>query len=454
MRKFFVALLVGAVAVGLAAPAFAAELKFTGAYRVRAQFDQGLSCLDATPPATGQIPECDGNYFDTRFRPRFEVETEGGVRGVIWLEIGDIIFGSSAVSPSGGAIGADGINVETKNAYIDFPVPATPLRLRAGIQLLRTSKDLILENDGTGLSLYGKLGEVNANLWWLRANVDAEASGAVTADSSGINARDLTGLDLDFSPMKDLNLRLYGIYEHDDTTAGALSTGAATGYWIGAAGRGAVQNIRWDLDFVYGSKELIITGVGDAKRKGWMVDGGVGMALPGTPLDLEVRGWYATGDKRNGGDDERFPVVSSPDHNPGTEIWTGAGTIDIDEPANNAQNTWAFGLIARWTVSPALKVTGNVFYIGTVEEGSATSGSPVADGGGATGGIANSTLAGLDSVGTEVSVKIDYTLARGLVATLIGGRLFLGDDTGLTQSGAVVRFDDVTRVAAQVAYSF
>ncbi|MBI2080129.1 MAG: hypothetical protein HYT86_00110 [candidate division NC10 bacterium] len=430
MRKLFVALLVGAVAVGMTAPAFAADLQFTGAYRVRFQFDNALPCFDRTPddPAVAGT-ECDGHDFQTRFRPRFTVETDGGVRGVLWLEIGDVRFGDI---PSGGDAGADGTNVETKWAYIDFPLPATPIRLRAGIQDIFTSKALVIDEDFSGLSLYGKLGEINAKGWWVRGNT------TVSVDSQGKGARDLWGIDLNVSPMKDLNLNVYLMYDHDmeSTVAGK----AATGVWVGAAAAGKLQNIRWDLDFVYGSKETTVVGV---DKVGYGVDGGIGTSLPGTPLDLEFRGWFFTGDEGNGGDNEGFPVPieGSGGHEPGTQVWGGGGVIDIDSPADSPENTWGFGVIARWTATPALRLTGNVHYIGTVETGTAASPSRVGDTGG---------LFGVDAVGTEVGVRADYTIHRGLVFTLTVGHLFLGDDT--SESG--VSFDDVTKVAGVLNYGF
>ncbi|MCI0371149.1 MAG: hypothetical protein L0214_07140 [candidate division NC10 bacterium] len=436
MRKFFVALLAGAVAVGLAVPAFAADLKFTGAYRVRFQFDENLPCLEDVGVPGGI--DCSGHTFQTRFRPRFDVETEGGVKGVLRLEIGDVPFGGAATSGtsikgSGGDRGADGVNVETKWAYIDFPVPATPLRLRAGIQDFFTSKALLLDDDGSGISLYGKLGEINASAWWFRAN----AGGATTTvGSEGERARDLYAIDLSTSPIKDLNLNLYFVYDHDSETP--IAGTSATGFWFGAGAAGKVQNIRWDLDFVYGTKEILPA----ADQAGWVVDGGVGMALPGTALDLELRGWYATGDKGDGGDNEGYPVLysGSGGHEPGTQVWGGGGAIDIDATADSPENTWGVGVIATWKATPTFKIAGNVHFIGVVDEGTAASPSAIGDG----------ILAGVDSVGTEVGVKLDYTIAKGLVFTLTAGHLFLGDETVF----GVTTFDDVTKIAGVLNYGF
>jgi hypothetical protein len=242
--------------------------------------------------------------------------------------------------------------------------------------------------------------------------------------------------------VKDLTLNAYLLYDHDmENTIGAAGTGASTtGTWFGVGGAGKVQNIRWDLDFVYGTKETAVVGV---DKKGYVIDGGVGMALPGSPLDLELRGWWATGNEQNGGDNEGFPVPYSGagDHNAKMQIWGGGGAVDINELANTPENTWGIGLIATWTASPALKVRGNLHYIKTQEEGTAAAVSPAGDG----------FISGVDSIGTEVGVQIDYTLYRGLVFTLIGAHLFLGDDTSIN---GTTTYDDVTKIAGVLNYGF
>ena len=253
---------------------------------------------------------------------------------------------------------------------------------------------------------------------------------------------------MSISPTKDLNLNAYLVYDHDNETL----TGAAApfentiGLWFGAAGAGKVQNIRWDLDFVYGDKETPhpVATTTKVNQKGWMVDGGVGMAVPGTPLDLEVRGWYATGwDGSATGDIDAFPVpwgVSAIPTHTGAQIWTGDSVLNINAVAANPQNTWGAGLLARYTATPALRLTANVHYIGTQEEGTVANPSPVGGG----------FIFGVDSIGTDIGLRADYTIARGLIFTLNAGHLFLGDDTATNGT----RFDDVTKVAGVLNYGF
>ncbi|WP_027187095.1 outer membrane homotrimeric porin [Desulfovibrio cuneatus] len=60
------------------------------------------------------------------------------LQGVLMFEIGDTDWGrtrnGNTGPSSGGALDADGVNVETKRAYIDWIVPNTDLSIRMGIQ--------------------------------------------------------------------------------------------------------------------------------------------------------------------------------------------------------------------------------------------------------------------------------------------------------------------------------
>jgi len=67
------------------------------------------------------------------------------LQGVLIFEIGDLYWGGAGVGggrgnnatagrSSGAAIDADGVNVETKHAYLDWLIPNTPVSVRMGIQ--------------------------------------------------------------------------------------------------------------------------------------------------------------------------------------------------------------------------------------------------------------------------------------------------------------------------------
>ena len=106
-------------------------------------------------------------FFDTRLRLSFDLRPESPLSVHYGLEIGDITFGAedppiwdstghrlvNVGGGSGGGEGADGVNLETKNAYLDLRVPGVPgLSFRGGIIGWGDQFDwTILATDFTGL---------------------------------------------------------------------------------------------------------------------------------------------------------------------------------------------------------------------------------------------------------------------------------------------------------------
>jgi hypothetical protein len=108
-------------------------------------------------------------FFDTRLRLFFDFRPSPLIRVNYKMEIGDITFGAdnppivdadgrrleNVGQGTGGRPGADGVNVETKNAYLDVQVPWVPgLSFRGGIIGWGDQFDwTILATDFTGLQI-------------------------------------------------------------------------------------------------------------------------------------------------------------------------------------------------------------------------------------------------------------------------------------------------------------
>jgi hypothetical protein len=118
-------------------------------------------------PSIGEADDTQ-QFLDTRLRLFFDLYPTSLVRINYELEIGDITFGANAppiidqdgrslvnVGRGGGEAGADNVNVETKNAYIDFQLPwVSGLSFRGGILGWGDQFDwTILATDFTGLQL-------------------------------------------------------------------------------------------------------------------------------------------------------------------------------------------------------------------------------------------------------------------------------------------------------------
>ena len=138
-----------------------------GNYRLQTTFHNMQDGFFGAPPVPG---DDDAEAFlDTRLRLFFDFRPSPFILINYKMEIGDITFG--AANPpivdadgrrlpnvgqgSGGAPGSDGVNVETKNAYIDLQAPWVPgLSFRGGIIGWGDQFDwTILATDFTGLQV-------------------------------------------------------------------------------------------------------------------------------------------------------------------------------------------------------------------------------------------------------------------------------------------------------------
>jgi len=138
-----------------------------GNYRLQTTFHNMQDGFFGAPPASGANEA--QTFMDTRLRLYFDFRPNPFVLINYKMEIGDITFG--AANPpisdadgrrlpnvgrgSGGAPGSDGVNVETKNAYIDIQAPWVPgLSFRGGIIGWGDQFDwTIMATDFTGLQV-------------------------------------------------------------------------------------------------------------------------------------------------------------------------------------------------------------------------------------------------------------------------------------------------------------
>jgi len=214
MRKFLMAVAIGGLVLLVAAPAMALDFKFGAEYRVRFydymndgfDKDNTLAVQGAgnTNTSTNGIQRGNPRGVQIRVRPMFDVSDDNGnIQAKIRFEYGDTDFGSGGgnwsyswgsnqtnIKPglgsttrtgnnAGGGLGADGVGLETKWAYIDFAMPAgLPMRVRAGIQGFYLPKGMVIDDDAAGVRAYGNYGIFSYDLWWILA-----ARG--TADTAG-----------------------------------------------------------------------------------------------------------------------------------------------------------------------------------------------------------------------------------------------------------------------------
>ncbi len=475
MRKFLWVVAVGALVLVVAAPAMALDFKFGAEYRVR--FYSGVNVPIGFTSAMVTEERNNGTNprgVQLRVRPRFDVSDDNGNITATWrAEIGDVEFGNGggAAGPTnsgyaaptpggarvgpgmGGSLGNDGVNVETKWAYVDFTLPfGIPARVRAGLQPWYLPKGLIMDDDVAGVRAYGKIAPVSYELAWYRVS-GGPLSGAVQAVNVGVwGAQTFTGAGLPIgsatSNLYDNNYDFYGgridvaiapwlnpgvYYLYGDnrvncTVAGASATidpaGVTTNptscpsrtrenHYIGITATGKMGIVSYDLDWVFGSAEGGPTGAfGGAATpvtaKGWALDGAV--HFPIGPFTVNLAGTYGTGDRNNGGDSEAFPSIS-PSWNGaggGYEIIGSGGPFDAVEFTQDAPtNLWMIGGWLEYRPVKALWLKLAYGYAGFAKKSGNCSGSATCF------GPTYNSLAGKAGLGHELSLRADYDIWTG-----------------------------------------
>lgn len=358
MKRICTLILAAGLVFGAATGADAIDFKAKG------QWLMGFSAGETSPikkfraPNMGQSIKADNDdVFDARQRVRLQLDAVASeaLSGTVYFEIGDQIWGRAN---DGAALGADGVVVEVKNAYIDWMVPQTDLQFRMGIQGLILPNvaggSAIMDDDVAGIVASYKFNDnVSLTALWARPfndNYGGFPRGVTVGNAHG-SRNYLDNVDL-FALMLPINVDgfsitpwvMYGMYGRNAFNGNAVdeihpymgtmfapaganpnflrrTTGTyGNAFWAGLP----IAVTAWDpwnieLDINYGQ----ISGLGryntlkfleqpdtaKTKREGWLVK-----ALVEYKMDWGVPGifgWYASGDDgnvKNGS--ERMPSIS------------------------------------------------------------------------------------------------------------------------------------------------
>ncbi|HSD50266.1 MAG TPA: porin, partial [Candidatus Methylomirabilis sp.] len=343
-----------------------------------------------------------------RVRPLFDVKDDNGnIQGLLRLEIGDIEFGNGGgaigvtnagaggnITPggarvgngSGGSGGNDGVNVETKWAWIDAAFPfGIPLRARAGLQPWYLPKGLIIDDDTVGVRLYGSVKPVSYDVAWYRPNGGPNTAAALGSGQAGQavtsnvfdNNYDFYQAKVDVAIAEFFNPGIYYIFARNAAFGTAPGGGTTVPYnnsqdsnFIGFTATGKVGIVGYDFDFVYGSQEggpsgNYPTAVATVDVAGFAVDAAV--HVPIGPVTLNLAGSYATGDKRDGGDSEAFPYIAPSWNGPGGlfhMIGSGGPFDQVEYTQDAPTNLWTVGLTADYRPVKQLLLTAGAAYAG------------------------------------------------------------------------------------------
>jgi hypothetical protein len=447
----------------------------------------------------------DDDNFEARQRIRTQINfiSSEYLQAVLQFEMGDLDFGRPGTGRQRGAgLDADGVNIETRRAYIDWLIPNTEVSVRMGIQGLTLPStrmgNVVFDADVAGVIISSPITDwLSATAFWVRPfdqyrNGDTWDNGTpafVNGDANFSDAADVFGLVLPVT-MNGWSLSpyfLYGwvgansgyydyIFTYSSTNTNVAEDARAKAWWLGANLKvDAFDPLAFDMDVIYGhlnqanlatytpaavgppAVPAVYTNLGNWGAEGWYI---------GATLDYKldfmtpgIFGWWASGDDKSDWEDGwigRMPVLGIDMGFMATtfgvggyhSMGNGGNSVTISQTATG---TWGIGVqLADVTFVDDLSHTLRViYYRGTndpdlVEElGGAPFNRYGAD---------PLYLTSRDSV-WEVNFDHQYKIYENLTAVLELGYLHLNADRD-TWGGGFDESDDAWKAEVMFTYSF
>ncbi len=377
MKRITTFLLALAMCCSGAAAALAVDVKVSGVWDFAGGWEQ-----TGFKDVTGK--ENDNISARERLRTQINFVASEQLQGVVAFEIGTLNWGSSDSSQfyggaPGGALDSDGINVETRRAYLDWTVPRTDVTVRMGIQNMVAPfaagmGNPVISDDVAGIVVSSPINDMlGVTAFWLRpydANFD-------DGDEHYADETDLFGLVLPITG-NGWSLTPWGMagsvgggsgyYQmaypdsHLADIADQTSSDQAFAWWAGGALKiDLFDPLTFGMDAVYGRvnrTELTFDNVNttlpddtytaEVGTKGWFVDAALNYKLDWATPGLF--GWWGSGDKADALDDGnlgRLPSLTTWDgdgfYPTSFGFSGGAGPTEDGQVALTGAGTWGVG---------------------------------------------------------------------------------------------------------------
>jgi len=391
MKKIATLLLAAGLVFGAATGASAIDFKAKGQWMMNFDYGQnggftggnGVTGFNGTNRGRNQGED----EFEAKQRIRLQLDAVASeaLSGTVFFEMGDTTWGNNN---SGGALGADGRIVEVKNAYIDWIVPQTDLKIRMGIQGIAlpsfTTGSNVFADDVAGITASYQFNEnVGMTALWARPYNDNYVN---ANDHGGNRTNYMDNVDmfallvpLTFDGVKvtpwvsyaaigpnafrNSNNNYFGNFvgassvypaagmvalggaRHKDGTASTKAMGTyGNAVWAGLTGEvTAFDPFRFAWDFNYGSVSYADS---RANRAGWL-----GSLLAEYKLDWAtpgLYGWYASGDDGNPSNgSERLPSLSTSSTDNGFSDFAFSGGKGLSRESlvsYDMSGTWGIGV--------------------------------------------------------------------------------------------------------------
>ncbi|SMC17228.1 hypothetical protein SAMN02746041_00258 [Desulfacinum hydrothermale DSM 13146] len=449
MRKNLVVLLAVLMAVAIALPAFAVDFKYGGMMRVRWY---SYNNFDGTDDADDHA-----NYFDQRVRMYFTFVASENLQLVTkWEE--DNVWGAKGGDRDlthATSDFRDPYDMETKNVYLDFNIPNTPIRAKLGQQGFGLFGGRIIAEDYTGAKFSMPFDPVKVTLGYIaEQNVDY---------SSEKDNVDIYYLQLQYAN-GPFSGELIGLYQDGSDTAVSLKTEYADP-GVDAQGRETYDGYTFEdnhlfdlgvklayssdmfkatVHFIKNFGSVDLNGE-SADYKGWFL--GADVAIPVNDFTFGLGGFYTTGQDEGDDDVEGYVYPGAVGDSFYWAEIMGFGVLDDMTPraytgypgageytaGGNPSNLYTLYASVDWQALEATKLHLAYYYLGTAEDVVANAATGEKD----------------DSVGSEVDFRLTQKVVDGLNLDVIGAYLFADDAFSGTKDD-----DDAYEVGARLQWAF
>lgn len=402
-----IATAVGALAA-VSVPAMAMENQFNGMYRLRAMLSNFQN--SGAPAANGGLAKdpAEMSVFEQRARLQYTAKASDDLKLVTQFEI-DSSWGDAAYANgrgTGGAMGADTVNLETKHVYLDFNCPLTGSNFKVGIQAQSDAyKGVLFNDDLGGVFLTKKLGAVNAKAGFSRL---LDANGA---SPLGKKTTDLYVLEAKSALSKDLTLGGSYYLVADDT----VSTSKRNMHMLGVNAAAKFGMVSGDAFFAYQTGDTLRGTKTDLGAYAAQVAAKVNLDKAGT---LRANALYLSGDDGQGDSSAWQSLLSYAGGLAGTAVQSNnyydsklmllarnIGNMDSDKALiTNLSNLTLLTVGYDAKISDKVGASVNLGYGMVNEKGTLSS-----------------------PIGTEINVQIDYKMFANLTTSFQAAYVILGD---------------------------